>query len=853
MVLTKRYTGMPNMLKRIPFYFWTWFYLFASQYTFPVYAEDSQTAAPETLRSPIEISRIIQNSLDAENAQITQIEEQIRFIWETEKNISAELKAYSVLQSTYESLLSLSEAPIDDLKKALASNKVALDRLVKRINDLVPERDSLLKILSETDRQMEKQEEELTRLKSEPSTSPENKLLIKDIQLLVKTLSAKQQAARKAVGAYSSNVDRLTEQRNTQEKVSLLLENRIKDHKTQARMLRNITPLTLSRWSHIRAELYQMTRRLQQLGSLQFWQSETETIQAAGVYIAVVVICLLGGTLILLIRLQNVCENFLDRSFMIERPWLTGSLTVFFRSLPLFGFTLALTLYAALWHFVTLPLINTILNIFWFWLVTQWGLQALNYWGLKSETFISIPKLLTIRLRYLLQFIRWFSTFYLVLRWLMPGESTLVVAARLVFEIGLLLWCAFFMKAARSSIQSAEKSGILRFALPSILYTIGGGGLLLELAGYANFTIYWYISWGQFAAAVFWFTLIFAAMHEWRNIYNVRNNKEEKETASSNHLVQWAMLQVGWLLWIVGFGLAILFAWGAGHGVVRQIIRFLNHSINVGNMQFSLMGVFYAFLVLFLTHLAARICRYIFRTKLLTHSGIEVGLQESITSISAYIVWSFGILIALHAFGFTTATLAVALGAMGIGLGFGLQNIFNNFVSGIILLFERPIQVGDDLEVNGIWATVKKINVRSTVVQTYDNASLIIPNSDLISNQVTNWSFKDRRLRRHVTVGVAYGSDIELVKRTLLEVADKTAGVLKVPKPDVIFTDFGDSALIFKLRIWVYVDHMLKIETDVRFEIDRMFKERGITISFPQRDVHVRQVVEDLSPEPGKQ
>ena len=148
-------------------------------------------------------------------------------------------------------------------------------------------------------------------------------------------------------------------------------------------------------------------------------------------------------------------------------------------------------------------------------------------------------------------------------------------------------------------------------------------------------------------------------------------------------------------------------------------------------------------------------------------------------------------------------TLAVTFGALGIGLGFGLQNIFNNFVSGIILLFERPIQVGDAIEVNGTWATVTKINVRSTIVQTYDNASLIIPNSDLISQQVTNWSFKDLRLRRKISVGVAYGSDI---------------------------------------------DNMFIAETDVRFEINRLFNERKIEIAFPQRDLHIRSYSDGSKP-----
>jgi small-conductance mechanosensitive channel len=240
---------------------------------------------------------------------------------------------------------------------------------------------------------------------------------------------------------------------------------------------------------------------------------------------------------------------------------------------------------------------------------------------------------------------------------------------------------------------------------------------------------------------------------------------------------------------------------------------------------------------------------------------MEEGLQDSITTISIYVIWLFGILFSLNALGFNSTSLTVILGALGIGLGFGLQNIFNNFISGIILLFERPIQIGDDIEVNGTWARVTKINVRSTVVQTYDNASLIIPNSDLISSQVTNWSFKDKRLRRSIDVGVAYGSDVELVRQILLEVAEKTSRVLKIPKPEVIFKDFGDSALIFRLRFWTRIEYFYAVETDIRFAIDRRFREEHIEIAFPQQDIHIRSNVnsskekKDVSAlsEPGKQ
>ena len=242
--------------------------------------------------------------------------------------------------------------------------------------------------------------------------------------------------------------------------------------------------------------------------------------------------------------------------------------------------------------------------------------------------------------------------------------------------------------------------------------------------------------------------------------------------------------------------------------------------------------------VLLLTHALASLWKITLSIRIFADSGLESGLKSSITVITVYLLWGFGALLALNVVGVSSTSMAVAFGALGIGLGFGLQNIFSNFVSGIILLFERPIQVGDAVEVNGIWGEVKRINVRATVVQTYDNAALIIPNSDFISSQVTNWSFKDVRIRRIISVRVAYGSDVEAVKRILMEIPEAIPNVLKYPRPYVLFTQFGESALDFELRLWTDIDNMLTVDSEVRFEINRRFKEADIQIPFPQRDVH---------------
>jgi potassium efflux system protein len=283
-----------------------------------------------------------------------------------------------------------------------------------------------------------------------------------------------------------------------------------------------------------------------------------------------------------------------------------------------------------------------------------------------------------------------------------------------------------------------------------------------------------------------------------------------------------------------------LMAWAGSDFMVEALERLFNLDLAVGSLSVSFKGILLALIIFCVTHAATRIGRRLLSEKILDSRDFERGLKDSIVTISSYLVWALGILFALGVLGVNTTSMAVVFGALSIGIGFGLQNIFNNFISGLILLFERPIQVGDYVEVNGIWAEVKEINVRSTIVQTFDNATVIIPNSDFISQQVTNWSFKDPRMRRHVDVGVAYGSDIELVRRTLLEIPEHIPQVLKHPRPDVLFLDHGDSALIFRLRFWVHVDNFYSSTTNARFELDRRFRELGIEIAFPQRDLHIR-------------
>ena len=224
----------------------------------------------------------------------------------------------------------------------------------------------------------------------------------------------------------------------------------------------------------------------------------------------------------------------------------------------------------------------------------------------------------------------------------------------------------------------------------------------------------------------------------------------------------------------------------------------------------------------------------------------ERGVRYSIARLVHYVIVFIGFLIVISVLGFDITKFTILISALGVGIGFGLQGIVNNFVSGLILLFERPVRVGDYIEITGKWVEIKKIGIRSTLVHTFDDADVIIPNADLISNQVVNWTLSNRQIRLIVPLGVAYGSNVELVMERLLACAAAVPKIAKSPLPRVLFRKFGEISLEFELWIWIVdADYRMSINSEIHQEIDRAFKEAGIEIAFPQLDLHLRSVNDD--------
>ena len=228
--------------------------------------------------------------------------------------------------------------------------------------------------------------------------------------------------------------------------------------------------------------------------------------------------------------------------------------------------------------------------------------------------------------------------------------------------------------------------------------------------------------------------------------------------------------------------------------------------------------------------------RFLSRTKL------QPSLQFGLSRIIGYTLIAVGFYVAFQLVGVDLSSLAIIAASLGVGVGFGLQNIINNFVSGIIILAERPISIGDRIEVAGVAGRVTKIQLRSTTVVTNDNITMIVPNADFISNTVTNWSHGDPKVRIRVPVGVAYGSDLKLLQQLLLEAAGEHPKALRDPSPVVLFNEFGDSSLNFELGVWTQEMTAAPIHftSEMNFIIEQKLRENDIEIPFPQRDLHVR-------------
>lgn len=281
--------------------------------------------------------------------------------------------------------------------------------------------------------------------------------------------------------------------------------------------------------------------------------------------------------------------------------------------------------------------------------------------------------------------------------------------------------------------------------------------------------------------------------------------------------------------------------------IAARIQDLIGFDLGLGGFQMTVGDVLAAILVLIIAPLISRVVRFFFMEEVRPRLSLPIGAADGVASLMNYVILTIGLLVAASAAGFGATQLTVVLGALGVGIGFGLQNIVSNFISGLILIFERPISVGDRIAVgaNQQVGVVTRIGIRASTVRTFDGSEVVVPNSDLISKEVTNWTLSDMQRRLEMKLNVEYGTDPRHVLELLTRVAEEHPDVLSEPSSSAVFDGFGESSLAFRLLYWVPMEDMLRIKTEMSLAVNDVLTAADVKIAIPRRRLEIRNEAGD--------
>jgi len=430
---------------------------------------------------------------------------------------------------------------------------------------------------------------------------------------------------------------------------------------------------------------------------------------------------------------------------------------------------------------------------------------------------------------------------------LLPGASVLsrlnmlLISAAALWTVTVVVREPFADPAFVPWQRSALVRGALRLVALLLLAAIVGnllGATRLALLINVSVVVPAYVAIGLSAAVFVVEDFVRLLLHA-KGMQRMRSVTLHRETILARCARLARLVAVGLWLWLT---LRVL---DVGPGLYDAVTQLLAASVTLGTFELSLGRVLLFLVAVWIAAMAARFTSFVLDHDVLPRMRLARGLPATISTIVRYLIVGLGLLVAASIVGIDLTQITLILGALSVGIGFGLQNIVNNFISGIILLFERPIQVGDTVQVGDLLGVVRNIGIRASNVRTYSGAEVIVPNSELVSGQVINWTLSDRYRRLELDVGVAYGNRPADVIAILEAVVSGHEGALQTPAPFVRFRGFGDSSLDFRVYVWVDYDDGLRQTSAILSEIYDALAEAGIEIPFPQRDLHLRSVSDD--------
>lgn len=425
-----------------------------------------------------------------------------------------------------------------------------------------------------------------------------------------------------------------------------------------------------------------------------------------------------------------------------------------------------------------------------------------------------------------------------------PTLERLVFLLEIVGGFSLLLW---LLHPSRSTRLTEEWRNHPFVKLINIAMRVGAAIMMLaiiaDLAGWSDLAV---LLGGGVLRSGYLGLMIFVLLKVFHGLatfaMEIRPLQSLKAISKHRQSVDRVIERVLSILAIGLWGTLLIGQLGLLAPAIDVVKLILNASVTTGTLSVSVSDVLVFAFTIWLSFLLARLVQVLLQEDVFSRVHMARGLPYAVSNIARYSVILIGFMIGLLAAGVDMTKLAVVAGGLGVGIGFGLQNVVNNFVSGLILLFERPIDVGDTIDLPDISGTMKRIGIRASVIRTFDGAEVIVPNGMLISDSVTNWTLSDRRRRIDLDVGVEYGTPAQRVIDLLVTVAKTNPKVLSDPEPQALFVNFGDSSLDFKLRVWFNSDSLTytqKIRSEIGVAVQKSLEDAGIGVPFPQRDIHL--------------
>lgn len=793
-----------------------------------------------------ELLQFLEKTIAAETETVETLKRRLMEAEAFDQQLSRQVNGYDILLSANSNLLLMPDISQEALERAEAANAEALDAINAYIATVSERLESVIRQQTQTEEQYQLNRKQATAIREDLPESEFRANLIGRLEELLAKIDEKRELLTKIHDLSGRQQTTLTAMREKLSDYSEKIASHIRERRQEKLFSRQNGAALWFGFDRLIGELSDTGSRLSGVISEDITHLQNR-IDQHGAAPALAFFLLLLIVILAAIRSRAVLLRPHPDDEVLEKiAFRNVAIRLFADALPVGAAGLFIYIYANVRN------IYALFNIFrpafylcFLWVCTQWALDILKWHSRCSDKRLAPP--LEGRLRRLIRLIRVLSVPMILSSVIFGQNSHLFAWTRFILELSLLIWCIGFWRLVGTLSQEEDtisfRATVTRNVALGLSYGVTGVAIVMEFAGFGALAVHWYTSWGLTIVALIWMWICHHMLRQWAVYIKSGGTAPADGEKRSGDPVRWFLMQLGWLAWLQAGIFFVIFAWRPDKaGILEVYLNIIKYPIAIGGLQFTVFNLLSVIVALSITHAAVSVWKSVLSERMMADSGMEAGLINSITMISGYLLWAVGILISLSIIGVEGDSMAVAFGGLGIGLGFGLQAIFNNFVSGLILLFERPIQVGDVVEVDGLWGEIKKINVRATIVQTYDNATLVIPNSQLVSNSLTNWSFKDLRIRRNIYVGVAYGTDVDLVLNTLREVAENTERVYRYPEPLIYFHDFGDSALIFRMRVWTHIDYCLDADSKIRAGISRRFKDLGIEIAFPQRDIHIRSV-----------